>query len=237
MMMTLNCEKINLKKGNKGDEVKELQTILKEKGYYTGKIDGDYGDMTTNAVKKLQTKQGNDPDGVFGPKTCKKLQTKQGTDNTPKGTTSKTPISDIIQRKGGITIKGHRSLYNNFKKFKYALYYNDIYTQQQALNRIQNGQTLNCTDFAQIYLAAYKEQARANGWTDPIQIVRGVVTCKSGKAYGHVWCRVQEDGKWINVDPSAAACHGYDYGMLICNRSYTVTNINPAWAVSDDGKT
>lgn len=236
--MTLNCDKINLKKGSKGTEVKELQTILKEKKYYTGKIDGDFGSMTEEAVKKLQKAQGNSQDGVFGPKTCSKLQANNKTATTTTTTTqSKTPISDTIQKKGGITIKGHRTLYNNWKKFKYQLYYNDIYTQTQALNRIKNGQPLNCTDHAQIYYAAYKEQARANGWTDPIQIVRGIVTCTSGKAYGHVWCRIKEDGKWVNVDPSAAACHGYDYGYLICNKSYTVTNIDPAWAVSDDGKT
>ena len=79
----LNCKTINLKKGSKGAEVKELQTILQNKGYYDGKIDGDYGDITVQAVKLLQRKQGNDPDGNFGPKTCSKLDQKTGT--TPTG--------------------------------------------------------------------------------------------------------------------------------------------------------
>lgn len=79
--MTLDCKKINLKKGSKGKEVEELQTILKNKGFYQGKIDGDFGDMTTDAVKKLQRSQGNDTDGVFGPKTCNKLNQKKVPEN------------------------------------------------------------------------------------------------------------------------------------------------------------
>lgn len=74
--MTLNCDKINLKKGSKGEEVNELQTILKQKKYYTGKIDGEYGELTADAVKKLQKELGGlTQDGIFGPITCKKLNT------------------------------------------------------------------------------------------------------------------------------------------------------------------
>ena len=70
----MKCDKINLKKGSKGEEVIELQKILQSKGLYGGKIDGDYGNLTINAVKLLQRQQGNTEDGQFGPKTCKKLQ-------------------------------------------------------------------------------------------------------------------------------------------------------------------
>ena len=72
--MTLECEKTNLKRGSKGEQVRELQTILKNKGYYNGRIDGDYGELTVEAVKKFQkTQKGLLIDGVFGPVTCKKL--------------------------------------------------------------------------------------------------------------------------------------------------------------------
>ena len=36
------------------DCVKQMQTILKNKGYYKGKVDGWFGPMTTTAVKKFQ---------------------------------------------------------------------------------------------------------------------------------------------------------------------------------------
>lgn len=84
--MTLNCKKINLKKGSKGKQVKELQQILQEKKLYTGKIDSKYGELTEEAVKKLQKQLGGlKQDGVFGSATCTKLQ---GSNNA--STTSKT---------------------------------------------------------------------------------------------------------------------------------------------------
>lgn len=42
------------KKKKTNDCVKQMQTILKNKGYYTGKKDGWFGPMTVTAVKKFQ---------------------------------------------------------------------------------------------------------------------------------------------------------------------------------------
>lgn len=91
-----DCSKVNLKKGSSGDDVKKLQTILKARGYYTRQIDGDYGKYTVIAVKKLQTAQGNTPDGEFGPKTCSKLQVTSSTSNTATGTADKKNKDYII---------------------------------------------------------------------------------------------------------------------------------------------
>ena len=78
--MTLKCENINLKKGSKGEQVREVQTLLQKKGYYNGRIDGDYGELTVEAVKKFQKSTNGKLtiDGVVGPVTCKHL-TKEGT--------------------------------------------------------------------------------------------------------------------------------------------------------------
>ena len=62
-----------LKTGSKGDLVKALQTKLKELGYYTGAIDGDYGSSTASAVKEYQRRNGLTADGVAGEKTLQKL--------------------------------------------------------------------------------------------------------------------------------------------------------------------
>lgn len=70
----IDCTKTNLTRGSKGETVKEIQTILKNKGYYHGLIDGDYGDMTVDAVKKYQKSTSNLlVDGIVGPVTCKHL--------------------------------------------------------------------------------------------------------------------------------------------------------------------
>jgi peptidoglycan hydrolase-like protein with peptidoglycan-binding domain len=52
------------------DIVKAIQTALAKYGYYSGPIDGNYGDATTTAVKKLQMDLGVTVDGRFGPETA-----------------------------------------------------------------------------------------------------------------------------------------------------------------------
>lgn len=55
-----------LKKGDYGDSVKELQTALKSIGLDCGTIDGDFGPRTEAAVKQLQTmKTGLPINGIF----------------------------------------------------------------------------------------------------------------------------------------------------------------------------
>ena len=59
--------------GASGEEVRKLQTTLKNWGYYDGPVDGVYGGGTFTAVKKFQTKHGLTADGVVGPATAKAL--------------------------------------------------------------------------------------------------------------------------------------------------------------------
>lgn len=57
------------KYGSRGNEVREIQTKLKRWGYYSGNIDGIYGNQTLAAVKYFQRKNGLVEDGIAGPKT------------------------------------------------------------------------------------------------------------------------------------------------------------------------
>lgn len=56
-----------LVRGCKGDDVRELQTILNSLGYYCGKVDGDFGTNTERGVKAFQTAYKLDVDGDYGP--------------------------------------------------------------------------------------------------------------------------------------------------------------------------
>ncbi len=58
-----------LSKGNQGDSVRALQTRLKELGYYTGGVDGDFGGGTQEAVRLFQSQNGLTVDGVCGAQT------------------------------------------------------------------------------------------------------------------------------------------------------------------------
>lgn len=55
-----------LRQGAMGGEVKEVQRRLKQWGYYDGAVDGIFGEATTRAVKKFQSKNGLTADGVVG---------------------------------------------------------------------------------------------------------------------------------------------------------------------------
>ncbi len=59
--------------GSSGREVSEIQTLLKEWGYYSGAVDGIFGTATRNAVIKFQKANGLIPDGVVGSKTLAAL--------------------------------------------------------------------------------------------------------------------------------------------------------------------
>ena len=80
-----------LRKGSQGDDVKSVQTRLKELGYYTGTVDGNYGTGTMNAVKAFQSKHGLTADGVAGTKTYNKLFSD---DAKSAGSTVITPVPD-----------------------------------------------------------------------------------------------------------------------------------------------
>jgi peptidoglycan hydrolase-like protein with peptidoglycan-binding domain len=57
-------EYVKLSPGDSGERVKKLQTRLKELGYFTGNIGGNYGELTTAAVKRFQAKIGANQTGV-----------------------------------------------------------------------------------------------------------------------------------------------------------------------------
>ena len=56
-----------LKKGSKGQEVKDLQEALNTLGFNAGKVDGIFGAATERAVKAFQSSVGIDADGIVGP--------------------------------------------------------------------------------------------------------------------------------------------------------------------------
>lgn len=60
--------------GCEGSKVKTLQRMLKKVGCYKGSIDGVYGDLTYEAVKKYQYQKGLHADGMAGDKTMSSLR-------------------------------------------------------------------------------------------------------------------------------------------------------------------
>ena len=67
------AEAASYKRGSSGSMVSQIQTKLKNWGYYAGDVDGIFGSRTETAVKAFQRKNGLTADGVVGPATLKAL--------------------------------------------------------------------------------------------------------------------------------------------------------------------
>ncbi len=63
----------NLKVGSQGESVSELQAALRLLGFYTGKVDGKYGNSTASAVSKFKQAAGLKADGIVDNNTWQKL--------------------------------------------------------------------------------------------------------------------------------------------------------------------
>lgn len=55
--------------GSRGEEVRRVQTKLRELGFYRGSVDGIYGTQTQAAVRAFQRSVGITADGIAGPQT------------------------------------------------------------------------------------------------------------------------------------------------------------------------
>ena len=67
-------ESRKLRNGDSGNDVEELQQLLKNKGEAISKVDGKFGAKTEAALKSFQKKNGMTQDGVAGTNTWAKLR-------------------------------------------------------------------------------------------------------------------------------------------------------------------
>lgn len=56
------------------DRSKDIQTALKNAGFYTGSVDGKIGPKTKSAIQEFQKAKGLKSDGKVGPKTWAELE-------------------------------------------------------------------------------------------------------------------------------------------------------------------
>ena len=137
----------SLKKGDKGDAVKAIQTRLKELGYYKSSCDGSFGDVTVAAVKAFQKKNGLTQDGIVGQVTLKKLNSTSAikADGTIQGSTSDDADDkdeDTTLKKGakGTAVK---LLQKRLKELGYYKSYVDGEYGDKTVTAVQNFQRKN----------------------------------------------------------------------------------------------
>jgi N-acetylmuramoyl-L-alanine amidase len=85
------------------DTVKQIQTRLRNWGYYSGEVDGIYGSKTVEAVKYFQRKNGLSVDGITGPKTLAALGIRVSSSSTAAVSLSNdaSMLARIISAEGG----------------------------------------------------------------------------------------------------------------------------------------
>lgn len=127
-----------LRKGARGEDVKSVQSRLKELGYYSGSLDGNYGTGSVAAVKAFQTRNGLNADGLAGSGTYKKLFSSSaisaGSSSTPEG-----DVYPTLRR--GSTGDAVRKLQQALKNLNYpvtpdGVYGNDTIAAVEAFQRI-----------------------------------------------------------------------------------------------------
>lgn len=93
-----------LSKGDKGNDVKTMQTMLIAVGYSCGSYgaDGDFGSDSDKALRKFQEDYGLTVDGKYGPSSKAKLESvyNQKKTSKPLGTYETTASSGLFVRKG-----------------------------------------------------------------------------------------------------------------------------------------
>lgn len=76
--------------GDSGQDVAQIQEQLASLGYKPGTADGDFGEMTTEAVKAFQQDRGLEPDGVIGQETYRALMGREIAVSRDSSTVSRT---------------------------------------------------------------------------------------------------------------------------------------------------
>lgn len=97
---SLNRTTALLRVGSSGDDVKTLQTSLKELGYFNAKVTGYYGTKTKEAVLKFQRAAKISVDGIAGPETLTALNKELEKSKVVEKETKKQTTNNTILRIG-----------------------------------------------------------------------------------------------------------------------------------------
>ena len=149
-----------------GNEVRQIQTKLKEWGYYGGTVDGIYGSKTVVAVKAFQRKNGLSVDGIAGKQTLAKMGI-SSTNQTGSSTANVELLARLINGEArgepytGMVAVGAVVL-NRVSSPNFPSTIAGVIYQRGAFDAVSDGQ-INLTPSTQCYNAA---RDAMNGW-DP----------------------------------------------------------------------
>lgn len=156
--------------GSRGSEVRQIQTKLKNWGYYKGSVDGIYGSQTVAAVKSFQKKNGLTVDGIAGSKTLKAMginSSSSSSSSTSANSSNTNLLARIIYGESrGEPYAGQVAVgavvLNRVKSSKFPNTIAGVIYQKGAFDAVSDGQINKSPDSTAIKAA----KDALNGW-DP----------------------------------------------------------------------
>lgn len=153
--------------GSSGQEVTNIQTRLKNWGYYTGAVDGVYGSRTVAAVKRFQQNNGLTPDGIAGSQTLAKMGIQSSSNSSGSNSNNLNLLAKLINGEArgepynGMVAVGAVVL-NRVSNPNFPSTLAGVVYQSGAFDAVSDGQ-INLAPSTQAYNAA---RDALNGW-DP----------------------------------------------------------------------
>ena len=139
-----------IRRGNKGDQVRELQALLNSKGFGPISNDGIFGRGTEAAVKKAQRSLGLSADGIVGPATKAAL------------------LGEKFSSKKSITMADLVALFPTVSKQTYRLKGGQTPGQPNGVRlsaRVVGSDSINCTQFTTwIVSQAFETRWTSDQW-------------------------------------------------------------------------
>ena len=179
------------KSGSRGEEVRKIQTKLKNWGYYSGSVDGVYGWQTESAVKSFQKKNGLIADGVAGEKTLNAMgiTTSQGSSGTGANDANIELLARVINGEArGEPYEGQVAVgavvLNRVDHPSFPNSISGVVYQKGAFTAVDDGQ-INAAMYASSRRAA---RDALNGW-DP---TGGAIYYYNPKTATNQWIRTRE---------------------------------------------
>jgi peptidoglycan hydrolase-like protein with peptidoglycan-binding domain len=189
-----SCLNTTLQQGSNGDCVRILQQKLQEFGFYSGKIDGDFGPLTRTSVISFQAATGHSQDGVCGPKTWSSVPNyKATTDSAYLIATQNCQVNDPQIQNLARSLGGAMAIFAYARdEIEYDFYYNTLRGALRTLIEAVG----NCTDLSHLMIALL----RAAGI--PARYVNCSAVAFSTLTTGHVWVEAYVNGSWVRLDAS-----------------------------------
>ncbi|MDD4493914.1 MAG: peptidoglycan-binding protein [Eubacteriales bacterium] len=202
--------KLTLKKGMEGSSVKKLQEDLITLGYLDCSATGYYGDLTVQAVMKIQKKYGLSADGIAGKNTYAVIE------NLLIGKEVEIIARDSENRSSGFTLQWSKGVENIFKRGTEATVY-DIETGLGFMVKRNFGTNhADCEPLTQddtdtmllIYGGEWSWERRA-----VVVTVNGSVFAASMNGMPHAGLEAYPVGKYVN-NRSGDFGYGYNYDAI-----------------------